>query len=648
MTGNSPEQFAARNHLWILIGLIASLGVMGPYYLRGLLSNEHLDILVLYRPGTGDRDYLPLARQFAGGQFSEAYTAGEIGYGCVAFPAASVIAHGVALRHFGSAGFAVADVLTPCAYFLVAYRLLFLCCGSALLAALSALFFTLQGATALQDAIHTAFGYSLRSLPFYVGFLQSWELRFPRRFVTEIFLLGALGNWLLLARGGLRQPKHWWTITAVWMSALLQSDIYSFIALALAFSATALLSWKQECGKKVERLTKNVGLMLGLGITLSLPFLIQRTLATNDILERYGVFDTRRASALPLLKEAILFFPVSYVIVSLLIPWFASLVSKRASSENSQSILYGPTMNILAISGLCAMPTLVAITGQGVQLYHFRDTARTLLVWSVIMTLVGIAPILLSSFAVALKHRVLKTLGYAVAAVILISLLGRLDGLGRIHLENKSYPRAVGRPTEPSTVSYRSDLASLFSFVEQNVTTSGKSLATVDVELYAWWTGIKGGQSYLGHIFVSALNRDVLLERLAHFAYFNQVPTTLFVPWLTTETFNGVHGNWYSGNRYQATTLHTFASIEQYSPEELEKIRATPMIECWQTLIIPAFEKDRLTSYYQRISSSPVKPVNAPDLLLITNEFPLLRPDPKLFFPIYQNASFQLFKKKTS
>ena len=624
---------------------MASLGVMGPYYLRGLLSEEHLDILVLYRPGTGDRDYLPLARQFAGGQFSDAYTAGEIGRGCVAFPAASVITHGVALRHFGSAGFAVADILTPCAYFIVAYRLLFLCCGSGLLAASSALFFTLQGATALQDAIHTAFGYSLRSLPFYVGFLQSWELRFPRRFVTEIFLLGALGNWLLLARGGLRQPKHWWTITAVWMSALLQSDIYSFIALALAFSATALLSWKQECGKKVEGLTKNVGLMLGLGITLSIPFLIQRTLATNDILERYGVFNTIRANALPLLKEAILFFPVSYVIVSLLIPWFASLVSKRASSENSQSILYGPTMNILAISGLCAMPTLVAITGQGVQLYHFRDTARTLLVWSVIMTSVGVAPILLRSFAVILERRALRTLGYAVAAIILICLVGRLDAIGKRHLENKSYPRAVGRPPDPSTASYRRDLASLFSFIEKSIPKSGKSLATVDVELYAWWTGIRGGESYLAHMFVSALDRDLLLNRLARFACFNQVPPHLFISWLTTKSHNEVHVNWYSGNRYQASPLHTFASLENYSPDEVKQIRGTPMVESWQTQIMPAYERDRLTSYYGRIFSSPLQSIDAPDLLLLTNEFPLLKPDPKLFTLIYKNNSFQIFKR---
>jgi hypothetical protein len=231
----------------------------------------------------------------------------------------------------------------------------------------------------------------------------------------------------------------------------------------------------------------------------------------------------------------------------------------------------------------------------------------------------------------------------ATASVVLVLLLWSVQLRAQEHLANPGQPRNITRPIPAAVRNYHADLAALIPELDRAAATGRSVLATADVELYAWWTGLRGRQSFLAHSFVSALGYDTLFERLALFAYYNQVTTADFVPWLVAEGIDGVHGCWFSGDRYQASSLHAFAPVAAYSAPEQKDIAATPPLDCWR-LIIPSAERQRLTEAYARVIASPAAATTpAPDLIVLTNEFPVLRPDPNRFQLLHENATFRVF-----
>jgi hypothetical protein len=624
---------------WLSIGLVASLMLFGFYYAGGWWRGEDTSLLILFRSGPGDRDYLPLARQFASGQFGEGYTSGLIGLGWVPFPCFSVLPHGLALRWFGPVGFAVADMLTPCVYLLVATRLL-LCAGVRPLASvLVALFVTLQGFSALSQAITATVGYALRAVPFYLDFIQSWEFRFPRNFITEIYVLGALGNWCGLARNGVDRPPVWWITTAAWMAAVLQSDVYSFIALALAFAVTAALHAPSTDRALWRKLLPRIALLVGVGLLLSIPFLVQRLHARPDVLSRYGVFPLSRAEAGRLLGIAWHFFPLSFVVFTLILPWVLFLVTRTRALRDLFPGRLAVALTVLQAAGYVAMAALVVGSAQGVQLYHFRDTARTLLAWSTVLVL----GFMLSALIAALRARPwVRLTGCGLTAIVILLLGIRAHHEAGQHLATAGNPRAFGRAPLPVAASYRADFAALIPELDRAAAAGAGVLATADVELFAWWTGLRGRESWLAHIFVSSQGDDVLLARLAAFARLNGLGPEEFVPWLLADGINDIHASWFSGDRYQATPLYTFAPLADYTPEERRAIGTTNPLDCWH-LVVPASERQRLAAAYRTALAKPV-PERPPALIALTREFPQLHPDPQRYRLSYENRTFQLYR----
>jgi hypothetical protein len=194
--------------------------------------------------------------------------------------------------------------------------------------------------------------------------------------------------------------------------------------------------------------------------------------------------------------------------------------------------------------------------------------------------------------------------------------------------------------------SYHADLAALSGELDRAAADGARVLATTDVELYAWWTGLRGRESFLAHIFVSSQDNAVLFGRLAQFARYNQIGPDDFIPWLFAPRPRDINCSWYSGDRYQAGPLHTFAPLSDYNDRERASIAATQDVDCWN-LIAPAKERERLANAYREFLNSPPRELApTPALLVLTREFPKFRPDPALFRLVYENPTFLLFHRR--
>ncbi len=623
---------------WMALVLLVPVCLEASYYLVGWARGGETSLLVMYRPTLGDRDYFPVVRQVADLQLGEAYTREFRGHGMMSFPWASVLPHALLMAAFGPVGFALADIFVPCGYAALLFLFLIRTGSGVFQSALLAVFSALLGFGGLSAQLIAAFGYHLRGLPFYLEFLQSWSLRFPRPFVSTLYALGALGCWIGLARQSWPVRRGWWIATAAWMAAVLQSDIYTFCALGLAFVAVALLgfAWERRLPARRELGPLLPGIVVFL--VLALPFLLARRFEHPDVSGRFGMFVVS-GSSFPLLSRAAHFFPASFTVASLVLPLTATIMLRRrgAWDETLPPRLAGMLI-LLQLSGYVTMFLFVILTGRGIQLYHFRDTAQFLVSLSTIACF--------GLFLTALGRRIrvgssIRRL-FAALAVGLVAVSSSATVLRTVrqHLDNSGTPRSVLGQELPWSKTYRADLMSLAQELDRLWDEGSREIATLDPEVYAWWTGFRGGASFLPHAFVSSVSNAEIEKRLGIFARLNQLSSDEAVALIDYPTSNRVLESFHSAARYQATRFHTFAPLGDYTPAEQVRITQTDPLD-WN-LIVPGSEKRRLA---QLFAAQPELHRGVDwnfDLLVTSTEWPQLAPDPRLFRLVYQNPTFSV------
>lgn len=633
----------SRDRLWFLLGCMLSLCVLGTYYGWGWARGEDTSLLVMYRPGVGDFDYFPLARQFGEGRMGDHFTSGHLHEGWVAFPCFSVLAHGLALSTLGPLGFALADILAPCVYFAVAFRLLRAVGASAAVSALLAVFVTLRGFAMVGDFLVETCGYRLHMIPFFLQFLQMWTLRFPRTLISEIYVLGALGSWLILIRQGLGVKRGWWIGVAFWMAGMLQSDIYSFAALGLVFAAA--LGWHAFGRPRPPGVGKNFALGLGLFFLLAVPFVIQQLQLTEDVAQRFGVFPFARSRVLELAPFALHFFPGAFALVVFALPWAIWAVLRWRGDSGSYPTSLAVALTGLHLAAYVAMPAFVLLAGKGVQLYHFRDTAHTLLGWSAIANLALAFTAVARSrvFSARPLPRVIPAAGLVVAVVLLVGMVNQSIALARGHLTTPGLPRQYGLETSRWTATYHADFRALGRELSSERYRDARILATVESEVYSWWTGMLGRHSFLAHPFSSPLPDEMLVPRIVTFARLNQIPADGFVPWIVPHTgYDTIHNIWISSARYSANPLYTYAPLADYTAEERLAIARAAPLDTWH-LVMPQSERRRFAALYAADLRKPEPKIEF-DLMVVSHRWPALDPDPRRFRLVYENPTFRVYR----
>lgn len=676
----------------LLLVVLLPLAVEGYYYINGWLAGRETSVLVMYRPTTGDRDYFPIVHQLAKLQTGEGYTPEFRGTGFISFPWASLLPHALAMAALGPVGFAIADLLVPCGYCALLALLLMRAGAAQTIAWGLAVFTTLFGFEWLGRVLLSVFGDALHGLSFYLNFLQSWNLRFPRPFVSGLFVLGAGASWMVLVRGGWPSARGWWLAVGAWMAAVLQSDIYSFAVLGLLYAGAAI-AWL-IAGRHWPSASqlRNLALCLVLFVLLATPFLLARWLEHPDLPARFGVFKLP-GSPLALIGMVLQFFPKSFLVASLILPLAACLALRRRSCWDDHLLPHVATALVaMQLAGYAAMFAQVSATGKAVQLFQYRDTARCFVSLSVIATVALFVTGLLARNKEK-KFRLRNVVLASAAALVALGVLRHSFFYGRLHLDNPGTPRAMGgrslgtsppawatsyrpvlaglvwlrhflgdarpqldNPAAPPSAgvspptdvqSYRRDFEALSGFLTAERNAGAESLATLEVELYSWWTAFRDGSSFLPRAFVSTLPNSELESRLCQFAKYNGLTAETFLAFLEYPSVNNVINNWQSEALYQANASYTFAPINDYSPEQRARIAKAGILD-GSLIEIPLSEQRRLKHLFE--STALPRPGAGPklDLLVLTDEFPQLQPDPEYFVLVYRNPTFRAYRFRPS
>jgi len=335
-----------------------------PWHLTARLRpSEPFSVSILYRDTSGDIQYFPLIARLSRGLLTESSILEQQGTRMHSFPVVSLSIHACLFSILGNLGFIVAEVCVTLCYYLLLYFFLRVLHIGKRLSSIASLFFTL-GIPFMLDLLIG---------PLQLRLIPVWGPRIPRPFISELFLLAALGCVSgMLVSEKFRAHKVNWFFLGVALAALLQSDIHVLFIIGMSLPVFAFLLFFMTPENKIALLPK-AGLTFGTTALLSIPFMIQRMQEHPDIPGRWGVFPADRFCLMYTPEE------ISKCILPLLIFWMFWLVIRSAIENQTEVqnwfkiLLY---FSALVLIAYCAVPLSVIVLGKGIQLYHFRIRAE--------------------------------------------------------------------------------------------------------------------------------------------------------------------------------------------------------------------------------------------------------------------------------
>ncbi|MBV9265864.1 MAG: hypothetical protein JO061_06825, partial [Acidobacteriaceae bacterium] len=487
------------------------------------------------------------------------------------------------VRFFGDAGFVVADMLVV-VLFSFALRWLLVASGS-----------ELAVAECLTVIVASMTGAFFMMLP--AGALL-WDPRFPRPFVTELFVVIFLG----CAAGVLSNPGslRWYVAAAAALSCVLQADIYQGQTVAIL---CVWIAWK------ARPTFRAAATFVITAILLSAPFLYQQIHASPDALCRFGVFPTGHR-LLPVIS-------LTQCVMSVIV---AALLWRVARRDR-------PVAQLLVAAVICSLvaPHVSSIVlGKSLQPYHFAQDAEHI---------TGYALLLI--FALFLK----KIPAAVASALACVSLF---IGAGLVYASvlpsaPVSVPMSMAADAGTFDLShYRDDYVQLHPHLPWH-----GILATTDIALANEWQ-FRGGHLFTPDTFSSTVQNSELDSRVLAFAHLMRCDEDDFQNLLKLQYFRL---RFLGGARYQANTFFTPFAVESYSPVSQRHIRQMDVTQCWQ-LEMPESEQRRLVEAYRATCDIKAR-WRRPEVIVLNRGYmrQLLHPErnPKLH-RVWNNYTFDVWK----
>jgi hypothetical protein len=326
-----------------------------PYIVYAIVYPElSVETLLIYRR-SGDFSYLPQIRALADLRFGEAILPEHIGEGIRSFPFAALALHAFGFRIFGPAGLIVSDSITYVVYYACLLWFFHEFRVHRLMAAVLSL--TILFLLPFQYHLRMLFPGSL--VPIFSGF------RFPRPFVTEIFLLGSITCSMSIFVNPIPfQQRRRWGLLAIFLALLMQADIYPAMTLMLHVGSL--------CGIRVlfnkddrSQFFRLLPMFLIPGVVCSVPFIIQRLGEIPDIPRRFGVFPISRYP-LRMLEEGTFRFLVVTGIGLGVVGLLRFIKTGMRTEYRRISFLL-----ILGAWSFLAQPVSCLLLGSTIQPYHF-------------------------------------------------------------------------------------------------------------------------------------------------------------------------------------------------------------------------------------------------------------------------------------
>ena len=535
--------------------------------------------------------------------------------------------HAALFRAFGPAAFVVADVLITLAWYALMSRLLSLAGVSELLGRTAA---AVLACSATGD--FGEFFSKLRDFP-----ILFWGLRIPRPFVSELFLLAAMGAALEALRDLPRPRVTAWVTIGAAGSLLAQSDFYSALGLALGLLGVLVVRFVPASTEQRRALGLGLAISLGVAIALALHVIAQSLLVHPDSLVRQGMIPASRLEP-PLVpgRRWYLHFPLALAGLG----WAIATV-RRARGVRGEA----PARNarLLALSAylgaLFALPAMAILMGRVIQIYHFQGAL--IRAFSLAGLIVGLQGLELAWAAGArrLGARAAHFARWLVLAPAAASCL-YFAWVGATRLPARTSHMRTDYAEWRALPDYRRGFIALTRELSRPAYADRLVLGTFDHQLWSWWLTFAARYSYLPDACTSNVPDAEIERRLIAFARVLGMTSDEFVA-LVRRPYVGVF--WLGCGKYQASRLYTFAPLPDYAVEDQARIARTEIFKNF-SLSLPTSEQARLRRGFEAAAPSP----DRLDLIVLTRDASVADfvPAPGAFVLAYENPVFRVWTRR--
>ena len=593
----------------------------------------------------GDAQYFPLVSALARLNIGDPSVYEAHGSGVASFPFAPLLGHAVFVAIFGRFGWLIADVAVAIAHLLLG-RWLLVRVGVpsrwALLASLTALFACLQDWFSPFHAV----GVPIGMFPSVSVATPLSPLRFPRPYVTELFVLLALGALLQLCvppRGRTRDRRWDAVLAGAAVAGLAQADIYAAAGILPWFACFTLvrLVWEgREPGG--GRPARQLALLLaGTACVLMIPFALQRLFEQPDMARRLGMHRVDRASfALPpqTLRELGVGLLATVAVTCPLV-----LLRKRAvagpGTPLRRALLSLGALFFVAAGSALAKPLFVLLTGVMLQPYHFETQFHRNFGVAATCLLVWLGHLLLSTAGRAVRSRLTPSPRAAARMRLILTLVWTLGVAGLV------VKKAVDGLRAPLDAwhtrsdffhygelgkTYTRDLRALIAELHKRRQAGLEVLGTLDHELMVWWVVFGRGFALNPDPFTTTIPDAEIERRLFAFAHAVQIKPAELAKFLVQDSskeknnklgHNNIINNFFLGHQKYGGATQWYLKIPK---DELVRLRSD--YEEWEKRP-GAYRLDGL-------------------VLFSHGSLAYLTPDPSRFTLAYENRTFRLYVRQ--
>jgi hypothetical protein len=579
-------------------------------------DSEPMIITIMYR--FGDTDYLPLIYSLARGHYSELMDPATYGTGLMPFPVVAILPYALGVAAFGDAGFVIADVAISVGRFLLIFAILSSITERKALAAGIAL--AIIPAMYGSEFYHSGFP----------GIAEGWNFRYPRPYVTQLFLLAVTLTSIHLFRQ--LRKRNLKIVLAFGHGFVIgiatQGDIHAAIGFALA---TALIFVGFIISDGSWKLVLTTGTWVTLGCLFGIiPWVVQSLYANADLLARWGAYEHARTRFL-------LFVSLGSMLKTLLIalaPSIRSLIPGAFNGDSATERDLGLVLVAIIAGALLAPLAAVALTGEAIQAYHFANRVSQAVTLGLFLT------IAVMFTSVRLMVWLVAAATIAMAAIGALPMYREARAASAMATQQRVWAGEHWGDSFIAVQNYRRDLAALLRELDGDKYRAARILGTFDQQLAMLWTTRPRHTLFIPDTFLSLVGDDVIERRAAALSRLVGMSEDEFLRKANQPYFQL---RFLTLAKWQATVSYLAAPPEDYNAAQLRNVVRTGPLDNWHTEM-PQSAQNWLRSIYR----TPQPVGEDPDLVILTDEasYSSLPGPTEGFALVYRNDSFRLFARK--